>query len=103
VFTVQGYIDGTAYGIAVGTDDGEAVADGERAGIAVGSPSAIGLLQAAVGGDYRPGPTVAARRLDLEDDASILAALMALTEVTSVAGDAPDLTGIEPVEVDATY
>jgi hypothetical protein len=103
MYTVQGYIGGTAYGVAVGADAVDTAEDGERAGIVVGSPNAVGLLQAAVGGDHRPTPTTAADRLSLDDGAAILAALMALTEVTAVSGDSPDLTEGDVPQVGVTY
>lgn len=89
MFTVTGYADGVAYGVAVDAD--EATDNEDAFGLVTGNPAVLSLLAAHEGDTLDVTPTGPAYRLDRGDPESVLGALHALTEVVEVDGDAPDV------------
>ncbi|MFC4014620.1 hypothetical protein ACFOY2_45870 [Nonomuraea purpurea] len=73
---VYGYIDGVAYAVTVGEPRPEAA---DTVGVVSGSPRAVSLLRVR-NGDEIPLPHGRAMRLDVNNAASVLAALTAWTD-----------------------
>ncbi|MGW2221537.1 hypothetical protein ACWCSD_41700 [Nonomuraea sp. NPDC001684] len=86
---VFGYIDGVAYAVTVGKARPEAA---DTVGVVSGSPRAVSLLRVRDGDlvDVPHGPTI---RLDVNDPASVMAALAAWTQVV------PEPGSTEPAEM----
>ncbi|MFI9845123.1 hypothetical protein ACIHFD_49450 [Nonomuraea sp. NPDC051941] len=61
-----------------------------------GSPDVLALLEFNRGEELSATPTGPTMPLDPDDASSVLCALYALTDVTNVAGDVPDLFGGAP-------
>lgn len=81
MFTVTGLTeDGIGYLVDVGQHT-------PTFGVVSGSANVLDLLASSAGTQVQASPTSAAAPLDLDDPASVLAALYMLTTVTSVAGD----------------
>jgi hypothetical protein len=90
MFTVLGSVNGVAYRLDVGATRDEHA----------GSPAALATLQGAEGQTVLATPTGPAYELNLDDPASVLAALMALTDVVSVGDGAPAiLPAVDPTVV----
>lgn len=91
MFTVEGFLpDGGPYAVQVGSGRGAALGD------VVGDDAALALLSTYEGQTLNVTPTGPLATLSLADPASVLAALYALTTVTGVRGDAPDVFGPSP-------
>lgn len=90
-WTIHGYIDGVAYSLAVG-DTIDAVD---------GTDNALRLLYEHEGEELAATPTGPTMRLNSGDPESVLCAFTALTEITSIDGDPPDLFG--PAEPGVVY
>lgn len=99
MFTVEGYAGGVSYRAVISS--GAAASMPDVAGCAAGTPNVIAFLTGMQGQPWSATPTGPHGILDLDDPESVLGALYAHTQVTSVTGDAPDLTG--PVLPDVVY
>lgn len=80
-YTVTGFHRGVSYAVAVGHPDADEVVSGDI--------SILGLLQDHAGESFRGSVTGEAVPLDLGVPDTVLPALRALTEVSSIDGDAP--------------
>lgn len=90
-FTVQGYIDGVSYAVAVGIDPETTV---DALGVVAGSPAALDVLASWDGRSVEMSPVGPFITGSTTDPRGVLAVLTAITEVTSVVGDdVPDLLG----------
>jgi hypothetical protein len=96
MYVVHGYVDGVSYTATVG-----AASPGPDTGIMTGTPSVMALLAAHRGTQVSGHHTSGSVPLDLDDEASIMHALLQLTQVTGIEGDAPQL--YEPDEAGAIY
>ncbi|WP_043636834.1 hypothetical protein [Nonomuraea candida] len=87
---VYGYIDGIAYAVTVGEPRPEAA---DTVGVVSGSPRAVSLLRVR-NGDLIEQPHGRTIRLDVNDTASVLAALTAWTDRTPEPGstEPPEMT-----------
>ncbi|MGW0486180.1 hypothetical protein [Nonomuraea sp. NPDC003214] len=92
MFEVSGYIGEVAYQLVHDTQAPRPIA---------GSPRVLALLEMNAGEELSATPTGPTLPLDVGDGASVLCALYALTNVTSVSGDVPDLFG--PQRSDVVY
>ncbi len=90
MFVVRGFDDGVAYTVEV---DNPATPEERRDGFVAGSEGVRALLRLYEGETFKVTPTGPVVTLNLNDGASVLGALYALTRVTEVTGDAPDLLG----------
>ncbi len=97
-YMVNGYIGGVSYAVQVGSD----AADGSE-GPVQGNDRIAGLLHANEGRAFRTGVTGQSVTLSLQDAGSVLPALLSLTEVTDVTGDAPGLPGAEDFDPGVEY
>ncbi|MFD9947683.1 hypothetical protein ACFWYW_46545 [Nonomuraea sp. NPDC059023] len=88
MFDVSGYIDGVAYHVR----HDPAALDGL---VVDGTSNVVALLRTFEGEEHSATPTGPTLALNLADAEAVLCALYALTEVTQVAGEAPDLFGPE--------
>ena len=83
---VTGYVDGIAYTAVI--NDPNPAADKPAVGVVTGSPNVLTLLHAYDGEDVgEPMPTMGPVTLDVNDPASVVAALHALTQVVEVSDD----------------
>lgn len=89
-FILHGYIDGVAYHLNV-PDDGEVD----------GTDNAMDLLDEREGTQVKVTPTGPVVRVDRADPESILGAFTALTQITRVDGDIPEL--YEPEQIGVVY
>ncbi len=90
MFTVRGYDDGVGYALTVADD-----------GTLSGSERVRRMLTDHAGDTFDVTPTGPTVVLDVDDPATVLGALYALTDVTAVDGDAPEV--IPPPVAGAVY
>ncbi len=94
MFTVTGFIDSVAYSATVG-------GIGPDEGVVSGTRTVMSLLRLHEGQEVLVTPTGPTVTVDLHDEKAVLGALHALTTVSEVVGDAPEV--IPPVEPGAVY
>jgi hypothetical protein len=87
MYTVEGTTkEGVIYGVNVGAPDAV-----DKVGLVSGSPVILDLLREHEGTEVLATVTGPAATLNLEDETSILVALMGLTTVDSTDGDVPEV------------